>query len=65
MDESAAPFGENETGQSAHKKIFELALASPADFFMHISPPLVLSKFELVVWCGDNNSKPFHVTIIS
>ena len=53
MGESAAPFGDNDTGQSAHKKIFELALASTADFFMHISPRLVISKFELVTWCGD------------
>ncbi len=54
LGEIATPFGDNETGQSAHKKIFVLALASPTDFFMHISPCLVISKFELVTWCGNN-----------
>ena len=53
LGESATPFGDNDTGQSAHKKIFALALASTTDFFMYISPRLVVSKFELVIWCGN------------
>jgi len=57
LDESAAPFGDNDTEQSAHKKIFALALANTADFFKHISLRLVISKFELVTWYGDNYSK--------
>ena len=44
MDESATPFGENDMRQSAPEKIFALAMASPADFFTHISPHLVLSN---------------------
>ncbi len=44
MGESATPFGENDMRQSALEKIFELAMASPTDFFMHISPHLVLSN---------------------
>jgi len=54
MGESAAPFGENDKGQSAHKKIFELTTASPSDFFMHISSLLVLSNFR-VICRGSNN----------
>jgi len=50
MDKSTAPFGENDMWQSAHKKIFELATASPADFFVHISPHLVLSNIQDIVW---------------
>ncbi len=44
MGESATPFGENEMRQSAPEKIFELAMASTAYFFRHISPHLVLSN---------------------
>ncbi len=53
MGESAAPFGENDTRQSARKKIFELPTGSPSVFFTHILPRLVLSKFEVFSWCGN------------
>ena len=48
MGESAAPFGENDTGQPAHKKIFELPTGSPLDLFAHILPRLVLSNFRVI-----------------
>ena len=53
MGESTAPFGKNEKRQSASKKIFELTTASPAYFFTHILPLLVLLKFEVFGQCGD------------
>jgi hypothetical protein len=33
MDKSTTPFGESQKRQSVTKKIFELAKASPTDFF--------------------------------
>ena len=54
MDESTAPFGKNEKRQSANEKIFELTMASPAYFFIHILPLLVLSKVQVFTWCGNN-----------
>ncbi len=55
MDKSTTPFGENDMWQSAHKKIFELAKASPAYFFVHISPHLVLSNIWDIVWWSNKN----------
>jgi len=55
MGESTAPFGENDKRQSASKKIFELTTASPAYFFTHILPLLVLSKVQIFYWCGNNS----------
>ena len=54
MDKSTTPFGENDMWQSAHKKIFELATASPAYFFVHISPHLILSNSQDIVWRSNN-----------
>ena len=34
--------------------IFELTMASPAYFFIHILPLLVLSKVQVFTWCGNN-----------
>jgi len=56
MDESTAPFGKNEKRQSASEKIFELTTASPTYFFTHILPLLVLLKFSLVTWYGNNEN---------
>jgi len=53
MGESAAPFGEKETRQSARKKIFELPTGSPSDFFTHILPRLLLSKIEILAGRGN------------
>jgi hypothetical protein len=53
IGESTAPFGKNEKGQSANEKIFELTMVSPAYFFIHILPLLVLSKVGYVRWGGD------------
>jgi hypothetical protein len=53
MDESTAPFGKNDKRQSANEKIFELTMASPAYFFIHILPLLVLSKVQVFTWCGN------------
>ena len=58
MDKSTTPFGENDMWQSAHKKIFELAKASPTDFFVHISPHLVLSNIWDIVWWSNNIREP-------
>ncbi len=63
MDEIAAPFGENETRQSAHKKIFELPTGSPADFFMYISPRLILSKFALFNGYGNQECETFRKSV--
>jgi len=54
MSKSTAPFGESQKRQSVTKKIFELAKASPTDFFINISPLLTLSKFNTIRW-GSNN----------
>ena len=63
LGESATPFGDKDTGQSAHKKIFALALASPTDFFMHILPRIFISKLELVIWCGNNRVKTLNLMV--
>ncbi len=44
MGKTKAPEGKTDRGQSANKKVFELALASPANFFVHILPSLRFSK---------------------
>jgi hypothetical protein len=54
MDKSTTPFGESEKRQSVTKKIFELAKASPTDFFTNISPLFTLSKIKIIRW-GSNN----------
>jgi hypothetical protein len=54
MDKSTTPFGESEKRQSVTKKIFELAKASPTDFFINISPLFTLSKIQIIRW-GSNN----------
>ncbi len=56
MDESVAPFKENETGQSARKKTFALPKSSPSDFFTYILPRLVLSKFQVFSWYGNRDA---------
>ncbi len=56
MDESAAPFGENDTRQSAREKIFELTTASPSYFFTHILSRLILSKVKMFTWFGNTPS---------
>jgi len=53
MDKSTTPFGESVKWQSVTKKIFELAKASPADFFTNISPLFTLSKIQIIRW-GSN-----------
>ncbi len=55
MDKSTTPFGESVKWQSVTKKIFELAKASPADFFINISPLFTLSKIQIIHW-GSNKS---------
>ncbi len=55
MGEIGAPFGEDDTQQPACKKIFELPTGSPSAFFTHILLRLVLSKFEVFIWFGNNN----------
>jgi hypothetical protein len=57
MDKSTTPFGESEKRQSVTKKIFELAKASPTDFFINISPLFTLSKIKIIHW-GSNNQNP-------
>ncbi|KYJ85864.1 hypothetical protein AS592_04540 [Sulfurovum riftiae] len=54
MGESTAPSGENAKKRSASKKIFELTMASPADFFTHISLLCVLSKVKVFTWWSNN-----------
>jgi hypothetical protein len=58
MDKSTTPFGESQKRQSVTKKIFELARASPTDFFINISPLLTLSKFKTIRWGSNTNT--FH-----
>jgi hypothetical protein len=53
MDKSTTPFGESQKRQSVTKKIFELAKASPTDFFINISPLFTLSKIKTIHW-GSN-----------
>ena len=48
MGESAAPFGENDTGQPAHKKIFELPTGGSLDLFARTLPRLVLSNLRVI-----------------
>ena len=48
MGKSATPYGDNDTRQSAHKKIFELSLDSSSYFFIHILPHLVILKVNLL-----------------
>ncbi len=64
MDKSTTPFGESQKRQSVTKKIFELARASPADFFINILPLLTLSKFKIIRW-GSNNCLILALTDIS
>jgi len=54
MGESTAPFGKNEKRQSANEKIFELTTVSPAYFFIHTLPLLVLLKVGVFGRCGNN-----------
>jgi len=56
MDKSTTPFGESVKQQSVTKKIFELAKASPSDFFINISLLFTLSKIKIIHW-GSNNTK--------
>jgi len=58
MDKSTTPFGESVKWQSVTKKIFELAKASPTDFFINISPFYTLSKIQIIHW-GSNNAECF------
>jgi hypothetical protein len=44
MGKTKAPKGKTDKGQSTNKKVFELALASPANFFVRILPFLCFSK---------------------
>jgi hypothetical protein len=53
MDKSTTPFGESVKRQSVTKKIFELAKASPTDFFINILPLFTLSKIKTIRW-GSN-----------
>jgi hypothetical protein len=50
MGESTAPFGENVKKRFASKKIFELTMASPTDFFTHSSLLYLLSKVKVFTW---------------
>ena len=56
MGKSTTPFGESEKRQSVTKKIFELAKASPTDFFIDILPLFTLSKIKIIRW-GSNNGE--------
>ncbi len=56
MDKSTTPFEESVKWQSVTKKIFELAKASPTDFFINISPLFTLSKIQTIRW-GSNKIK--------
>jgi len=53
MGKSTTPFGESAKRQYVTKKIFELAKASPLDFFTNISPLFTLSKIKIIHW-GSN-----------
>ena len=55
MNKITTTFGESVKRQSVAKKIFELAKASPTDFFINISPLFTLSKIKIIHW-GSNNA---------
>jgi hypothetical protein len=57
MDKSTTPFGESVKRQSVAKKIFELAKASPSDFFINISPLFTLSKIKTIRWGSNQRIK--------
>ena len=57
MGKTKAPEGKTDTRQSVNIKIFELATASPANFFVHISPCLCFSKIDVFSWWSNNYGK--------
>jgi hypothetical protein len=64
MGESTVLFGENVKKRSASKKIFELTMASPTDFFTHSSLLYILSKVKVFTWWSNIIAYFFSLVII-
>ncbi len=54
MGESTSPYGKDEKKQAASKKTFELATASPTDFFTHILLLLIFLNVWVFSECYNN-----------